>query len=83
MEGSDSESAKFTVPTLKAFLKAHSQNVSGNKQTIIARAIGCHKMQFFHALVIIWSAEKCILYHLSPVIFANVAVVAAVVASQF
>ena len=32
MEGSDSEFAKFTLPTLKAFLDARSQNVSGNKQ---------------------------------------------------
>ena len=30
MEGGDSEFAKFTVPTLKAFLKARSHNVSGN-----------------------------------------------------
>ena len=30
-EGGDSEFTKFTVPTLRAFLKAHSQNVSGNK----------------------------------------------------
>ena len=32
MEGGDSEFAKFTVPTLKAFFKARSQNVSGSKQ---------------------------------------------------
>ena len=32
MEGSDSEFVNFTLPTLKAFLEAHSQNVSGNKQ---------------------------------------------------
>ena len=32
MEGGDSEFAKFTLPTLKSFLEAHSQNVSGNKQ---------------------------------------------------
>ena len=31
-EGGDSDFAKFTVPTLKAFVKARSQNVSGNKQ---------------------------------------------------
>ena len=29
---SDSEFVNFTLPTLKAFLEAHSQNVSGNKQ---------------------------------------------------
>ena len=32
LEGSDSEFANFTLPTLKAFLEAHSHNVSGNKQ---------------------------------------------------
>ena len=32
MEGGDSEFVRFTGPTLKAFLKACSQNVSGNKQ---------------------------------------------------
>ena len=38
MEGGDSKFAKFTVPTLMAFLKARSQNVSGNKQQLVARA---------------------------------------------
>ena len=32
MEGGDGEFANFTLPTLKAFLEALSQNVSGNKQ---------------------------------------------------
>ena len=32
MEGGDSEFANFTLPTLKAFLEARNQNVSGNKQ---------------------------------------------------
>ena len=32
MEGSDSEFADFTLPTLKAFLAARSHNVSGSKQ---------------------------------------------------
>ena len=32
MEGGDNKFAKFTVPTLKAFLEASNQNVSGNKQ---------------------------------------------------
>ena len=45
MEGGDSEFAKFTVPTLKAFLKARSQSVSGNKQELVARAIGCKQQQ--------------------------------------
>ena len=32
MEGGDSEFANFTLPTLKTFLEARSQNVSGKKQ---------------------------------------------------
>ena len=32
MEGGDSEFANFTLPTLKVFLDAHNQNVSGNEQ---------------------------------------------------
>ena len=32
MVGSDSEFENFTLPTLKAFLEACSQNVSGDKQ---------------------------------------------------
>ena len=32
MESSNSEFANFTLATLKAFLEAHGQNVSGNKQ---------------------------------------------------
>ena len=32
MEGDDSEFANFTLPALKAYLEARSQNVSGNKQ---------------------------------------------------
>ena len=39
MEGSDGEFTKFTGPTLKAFLKARSQSVSGNKQELVANAI--------------------------------------------
>ena len=31
MEGGDSEFANFTLPTLKAFLEAHSHNMSGSK----------------------------------------------------
>ena len=73
MEGGDSEFANFTLPTLKAFLKARSQSVSGNKQELVARAIGCPKPHFVpQALVIFWSAAKrrkhtvFILRHLSP-----------------
>ena len=32
MEGGDSGFGNFTLPTLKTFLEARSQNVSGNKQ---------------------------------------------------
>ena len=78
MEGGDNKFAKFTVPTLKAFLKVRSQNVSGNKQKLVARARGWQKTYFCHELAISWSAKKrCkdtffpILYDLYPVIFAN------------
>ena len=55
MEGGDSEFANFTLPTLKAFLEAH---VTGNKQQLAARAIGCPKTQFFRDLAIFWSAKR-------------------------
>ena len=32
IEGGDSDFADFTLQTFKAFLEAHSHNVSGNKQ---------------------------------------------------
>ena len=47
LEGCESEFAKFTLLTLKAFLKARSQNVSGNKQQLVARATGCPKTASF------------------------------------
>ena len=47
MEGGDSEFANFTLPTLKAFLKARSHIVSGNKQYLVARALGCPKTLLF------------------------------------
>ena len=46
MEGGDSEFANFKLPTLKAFLEARSQNVSGNKQEFVARVIDCPKIIF-------------------------------------
>jgi len=58
MEGGDSEFANFILPTLKAFFEAHSHNVSGNKQQLVARAIGCPKTLFFYELAIFWSAKK-------------------------
>ena len=70
MEGDDYEFVNFTLPTLKAFWEARSQNVC------IARAIGCPKTHLFHELAIFWSAKKrrrdtflSTLHHLSPVIF--------------
>jgi len=47
MEGGDSEFANFLLLTLKAFFEARSHNVSGNKQQLVARALGCPKMHFF------------------------------------
>ena len=42
----DSEFANFTLPTLKAFFEARGHNVSGNKQYLVARALGCPKTIF-------------------------------------
>ena len=63
MDGGDSEFENFTLPTLKAFLKARSQNVSSNKQQLVARAIGGPKALFFFffffdELGFFWSAKK-------------------------
>ena len=76
MEGGDSEFANFTLPTLKAFLEARSQNVS--------RAIGCPKMHFFplrnyYLLVSQKTTQRHFFptcHPLFPVIFANAPVVA-------
>ena len=37
-KSANNDFAKFTVPTLKAFLKTGSRNVSGNKQEVLANA---------------------------------------------
>ena len=58
VEGGDSEFANFTLPTSKAFLEARSQNVFGNKQKLVAHAIGCPKTHFLHDILIFWSAKK-------------------------
>ena len=58
MESGDSEFAKLTLPTSKAVLKARCHDVPGNKQKLVARAIGCPKPHFVHELAISWSAEK-------------------------
>ena len=89
MEGSGSEIAKLSVPTLKAFLKAHCQSVSGNKQERVVPAIGGQKQHFLHILMIFWSAKKqCkdIFFHTpspSPVILANATVVAFVLLCNY
>ena len=90
MEGGDSEFANFTLPTLKAFLEARSRNVSGNKQYLVARAIGYPKTHFFYELAIFWSAKKTMQRHffstlhpLSPVIFATATVLAFVLLRNF
>ena len=79
MEGGDSEFANFTLPILKAFLEARSQNVSAGERI----AIGCPKTHFSYELAIIWSAKKRrndtffpTLHPLSLLIFATATVVA-------
>ena len=57
MEGGGSGFTKFTVPTLRYFWRSVVR-VSGNKQELVACAIGCSKMHFFHAFTIFWSAGK-------------------------
>ena len=67
----------------RAFLEARSQNVSSNKQYLVARAIGCPEKHFLHELAIFWSAKKqrkntffSTLHPLSTVIFAAATVLA-------
>ena len=80
MEGGDSEFANFTLPILKAFLEARSQNVSAGERI----AIGCPKTHFFHELAIFWSASPKkhkdtffpTLHFLSPGMVATATVVA-------
>ena len=73
MEGSDSEFAIFTLPTLRAFVEAHSQCVWQQAVTCCL----CYRMP--HEIAIFWSAKKRhffpTLYALSPVIFATATVV--------
>ena len=89
MEGSDSEFVKFTLPTLKAFLEALSQIVSGNKQQLVADAIGCPKPIFSPNSRFSGQLKNDVktlfstLYHLSPIIFAPATVVAFVLLHSF
>ena len=84
MEGGDIDFANFTLPTLKAFLEALSQNVSGNKQLLVARAIECPKtLGEGSGLVISRSsgqpkndAKTLFLHPPSPVFFATATVLA-------
>ena len=89
MEGSDSEFVKFTLPTLKAFLEALSQIVSGKKQQLVADAIGCPKPIFSPNSRFSGQLKNDVktlfstLYHLSPIIFAPATVVAFVLLHSF
>ena len=59
MEGGDSEFENVTQPTLKTFLEARNQNVSGDKQKYVASAIGYPKTHLFpREFAIFWSAKK-------------------------
>ena len=71
-----SEFAKFTVPTVKAFLKACSQSVPGNKQQRIAHAFFSCSGDLVVCQETMQRNFSSILHHLSPVIFTNTAVVA-------
>ena len=77
MEGDDSEFENFTLPILKEFLEAHSQNA--------ITCCLCYRMLqfFFHELAIFWLAPKLhkdtffpTLHPLSLIIFATAVVVA-------
>ena len=70
MEGSDSEFVNFTLPASKAFLEPRSHNVSGNKQEIVARAIGCPKTLFsFLFFVLFVFVLFCFLFFYELAIF--------------
>ena len=81
MKGSDSEFAKFTVPTLKVFLKVCSERV-WQQQEYVPHATGRPKKQnSTHSLILASQATMqrhflSILHHLSPAILANTTVVA-------
>ena len=82
MEGGDSEFAKFTLLILKDILKACCQNVSGNKQQLVAHATGCPQLHFFPTNSQFSGQPKnyvktlfSTLHHLSHVIFATATVV--------
>ena len=83
VEGGDNKFAKFTVTTLKAFLKVRTQNVSTTSNNLLLVLQDGKKRIFFHELAIFWLADKrCkdtffpILRHLYPVIFAITTIMA-------
>ena len=83
MGGGDSEFANFTLPSLKTFFEARSQNVSGNKQYLVAHATGCPKTHFFLRTRDLLVSQKTTqrhffstLHSISTVIFATVTVLA-------
>ena len=49
---------EFYTANFKGIVEARSHNVSGNKQELFSRAIGCPKRIFFYELTIFWSAPK-------------------------
>ena len=81
----------FTLPTLKAFFEARRHNVSGNKQYLVARALGCPKTHFFPATNSRSSDQPqndaktlfSTLHPLSTVIFATATVLAFVLLRNF
>ena len=49
-EGGEGKFAKVTVSILEAFLKARSESVSGNKQELVVRVVGCTFLFLFVAM---------------------------------
>ena len=70
MEGGNSEFVNFTLPTIKAFLEACSHNVPGNKQYLVARAIGigCPKTLFLRTCDLLVSQKTTQRHLFSPFI---------------
>ena len=91
MEGGDSESAKFTVPTLKAFLKAIVRVCLATSNNLLPMLQDAPKHFFFPTHLQSSGQPKndtntlffSILHHLFPVNLANATVVANFTASQF
>ena len=54
MAGGDSKFARFTVPSLKAFLNACSQNVSDKSKILLLVLQDAPKKYFSHSLAVFW-----------------------------